>query len=94
MKPTLDALPDLQVTIKNAFADGERGVAEVVREGTNTGPIRLPDGTSRQPTGREVRLPECVVFQIREGKIRRMVPYVDMLDTFQQFGIAIEEDGM
>ncbi len=89
VKPTLEALPDLQVTVRNAFADGERGVAEVVREGTNTGLIRLADGSSRKPTGRHVRLPECIVFQVREGKVVRMVPYVDMLDTFQQFGLEI-----
>jgi len=88
IRPTIVALPDLHVTIENVFADGERGVAEVVREGTNTGPIRLPDSTELPPTGRKVRLPECIVFHVRAGKIERMVPYVDMLDTLQQFGLA------
>jgi ketosteroid isomerase-like protein len=60
VRPTLEALPDLKVSIRNAFADGERGVAEVMREGVNNGAIRRPDGTVRQPTGRKVRLAECV----------------------------------
>lgn len=87
VRPTLEALPDLKVSIRNAFADGERGVAEVMREGVNKGPIRLPDGTVKEPTGRKVRLPECIVFEVREGRVVRMVPYVDMLDTFEQFGL-------
>jgi hypothetical protein len=31
-----------------------------MREGVNNGAIRRPDGTVRQPTGRKVRLAECV----------------------------------
>jgi steroid delta-isomerase-like uncharacterized protein len=86
IRPTLDAIPDLHVTVTNAFADGNRGVAEAVREGTNTGPIRLPDG-ELPPSGRSVRLPECIVFEVADGKIRRMVVYTDMLDTLAQLGL-------
>ena len=83
---TLEALPDLRVRVTNAFADGARGVAEVVREGTNTGPIRLP-GQEHPPTGRKVRLPECVVFEVQEGQVVRMAPYADQLDALGQLGL-------
>jgi ketosteroid isomerase-like protein len=85
---TLQAIPDLRVTVISAFADGPLGAAEVVREGTHTGAIVLPDGTPLPPSGRVVRLPECVMFTVYRGKVVRMAPYVDMLDTLRQMGAA------
>src|SRR5689334_20768272 len=58
---TLQAIPDLRVTVASAFAQGPLAAAEVVREGTHTGSAVLPDGTPVPPSGRSVRLPECVV---------------------------------
>ena len=84
---TFAILPDLRVTVANAFASGARGVAEVVREGTHTGPVPLPDGTEAPPTGRAVRLPECAVFEVRGGAVARMAVYTDRLDTSQQLGL-------
>ena len=40
------------------------------------------------PSGRAARLPECVMFTVRGGKVVRMAPYVDMLDTLRQLGAA------
>ena len=87
---TLEALPDLRVHVTSAFADGERGAAEVVREGTNTGPVRLPSG-EHPPTGRRVRLPECVTFVVREGRVVRMAPYADQLAALAQLGLLPAE---
>jgi steroid delta-isomerase-like uncharacterized protein len=84
---TLRAIPDVRVTVTTAFADGPHGVAEVVREGTHTGSASLPDGSFVPPSGRRVRLPECVVFTVRDGKITRLAPYTDMLDTARQLGM-------
>ena len=83
---TVRAIPDLRVTVVSAFADGPLAAAEVVREGTHTGAAVLPDGTPLPPSGRAVRLPECVMFTVRGGKVVRMAPYVDMLDTLRQLG--------
>lgn len=81
-----DAFPDLRVTVRNAFADGERGVAEVLREGTHTGPLRLPVGEV-PPTGRALRLPECIVFQVRDGRVVSMTAYTDPLSGMAQLGL-------
>lgn len=81
-----DAFPDLCVTIMNAFADGERGVAEVLREGTHTAPLRLSGGAV-PPTGRPLRLPECVVFQVRNGRVASMTAYTDPLSGMAQLGL-------
>ena len=83
---TVQAIPDLRVTVVSAFADGPLAAAEVVREGTHTGAAALPDGSPLPPSGRAVRLPECVIFTVRDGKVARMAPYVDMLDTLRQLG--------
>lgn len=88
---TLVAIPDLRVTVVNAFAYGAQGVAEVVREGTHTGTLALPDGTEVLPTEQPVRLPECAVFRVHDGKVARMSVYTDQLDTFQQLGILPQE---
>ena len=89
---TFDLIPDLHVTVANAFADGPHGVAEVVREGTHTGPVPLPGGAEAPPTGRTVRLPECVVFEVRGGEVVRMTVYADQLDTSRQLGLLPAED--
>jgi lincosamide nucleotidyltransferase A/C/D/E len=85
---TVQAIPDLRVTVRSAFAHGPLAAAEVVREGTHTGTAVLPDGTPVPPSGgRAVRLPECVVFTVRDGKVARMAAYVDMLDSLRQLGV-------
>jgi steroid delta-isomerase-like uncharacterized protein len=84
---TTQAIPDLRVTVTSAFAQGPLAAAEVVREGTHTGAAVLPDGTPVPPSGRAVRLPECLVFTVREGKVARMAAYVDMLDSLRQLGV-------
>lgn len=84
---TLDLIPDLRVTVTNAFASGLHGVAEVVREGTHLGPVPLPDGSEAPPTGRAVRLPECAVFEVRGGRVIRMTVYADGLDVSRQLGL-------
>jgi steroid delta-isomerase-like uncharacterized protein len=83
---TIRAIPDLRVAVTSAFAQGPLAAAEVVREGTHTGAAVLPDGTPLPPSGRAVRLPECLVFTVRDGKVARMAPYVDMLDSLRQLG--------
>jgi steroid delta-isomerase-like uncharacterized protein len=85
---TVRAIPDLRVTVVSAFAHGPLAAAEVVREGTHTGAVVLPDGMPLPPSGRAVRLPECVMFTVRGGQVVRMAPYVDMLDTLRQLGAA------
>ena len=83
---TTQAIPDLRVTVTSAFAQGQLAAAEVVREGTHSGAVVLPDGTPLPPSGRAVRLPECLIFTVRDGKVMRMAPHVDMLDTLHQLG--------
>lgn len=47
--------------------------------------------TELPPTDARVRLPECAVFRVAEGKIIRLVVYTDRLETFQQLGLLPKE---
>ena len=84
---TFRLIPDLRVTVTRAFASGAEGVAEVVREGTHTGDVPLPDGRVSPATGQAVRLPECVVFDVWKGRVQQMTVWADELDTARQFGL-------
>ena len=84
---TFRLIPDLRVTVTRAFASGAEGVAEVVREGTHTGAVPLPDGLTSPPTGQAVRLPECVVFDVQGGRVTQMTVWADELDTARQLGL-------
>ncbi len=88
----LEAFPDLRVTITNAFANGEHGVVEVMRQGIHTGPLRLPD-REVPPTGRSLRLPESAVFEVRDGRIAAMRVYTDQLTGMMQLGLLAPEGG-
>ena len=58
-----------------------------MRVATNTGPLRLPGGPV-PPTGRRVRMAECVVFEVRGGKVDRMAVYVDLMSVLSQLGLG------
>jgi len=87
LAPMLKAFPDLQIEVRTLVADGARAAAEVVRTGTHTGDLELLGGTV-PPTGREVRLPECIVFEVRDGQIQSMTTYVDRLHVLKQLDAA------
>jgi predicted ester cyclase len=40
------------------------------------------------PTGRRVRMAECVVFQVRGGKVETMSVYVDRMSVLSQLGLG------
>lgn len=89
IRATLDAFPDLRPEVTNLFADGEQAVAEVVRTGTNTGELQLPNG-SIPPTDRKVRMPECLILRVRDEKVVSITAYVDRLHVLNELGLAPE----
>jgi steroid delta-isomerase-like uncharacterized protein len=83
---TVQAFPDLEPEVTNIVVEGEQAVAEVMRTATHTGPLPTPDGPV-PPTGRAVRMPECIVFRITDGKVASMTTYLDRLSILQQLGL-------
>jgi ketosteroid isomerase-like protein len=55
--------------------------------GTNTEPMRLPDGQTVPPTGKQVRVRAADVATVRDGRIVRHDFYFDQLDLLVQLGL-------
>lgn len=86
MRPVLAAFPDLTPEIINLVVEGTQAVAEVVRTGTHTEPLSLPDG-ELAPTGKEVELPECLVLRMKDEKVAAITAYTDRLVLREQLGL-------
>ena len=48
--------PDLTIHDEYVLTDGERAAVEYTMEGTHTGPLQLPDGSTLPPSGKKVRV--------------------------------------
>lgn len=85
---TLDeAFPDLRYELTAAHEAGDCAIDQGDVIGTHTGPLRLPDGGSIEPTGRQVRMRTVDIATIRDGKIVRHDFYFDQLDMLVQLGL-------
>ena len=77
------AFPDARGTISNKIVDGERGAAEIVWRGTNTGSLM-----GQPPSGRDVAVRAVVVLETKDGKISRAAHYIDVAGLMAQVGGA------
>lgn len=80
------AFPDLTLTVELVVEQGDRVAAEWTERGTNTGPLVLPDGTERPPTGRRIDHKGTEVAYVRDGKIVEYHMYWDRMATAEQLG--------
>ena len=48
--------PDLIIHDEYVLTDGDRAAVEYTMEGTHTGPLQLPDGSTLPPSGKKVRV--------------------------------------
>ena len=86
------AFPDLNLRVGLAVEHGDTVVAEWVGTGSNTGPVALPDGTSRPATGRAIAHRGMQVAHVRAGRIVEHHLYWDRLATARQLGVAADPD--
>ena len=93
-----DAIVDWMMSFNEAFPDttfeplsqleaGDTAVDEAVLVGTHTGPLRLPDG-ELPPTGRAIRVRECDIVQVRDGKVVSHRFYFDQLELMAQLELV------
>ena len=75
------AFPDGRGTIETKLIDGDRGAAEVVWTGTNTGSLM-----GQPPTGKAVTMRGVVVMETAGGKITRLRNYLDVAGMMAQLG--------
>ena len=78
-----NAFPDGKIDIQKITATGDTAIVEFVGRGTHTG-----DLMGIAPTGRQVSIPVCEVYELRDGKIIAERQYMDMLVMMQQLGVA------
>jgi predicted ester cyclase len=79
------AFPDLRITAETAIADGDWVAMMFTVTGTNDGPFQ-----GIQPTGKRIRVPGSVFYQLRDGMIVEDHPVFDRMTMFEQMGIAVQ----
>jgi steroid delta-isomerase-like uncharacterized protein len=87
-----DAFPDGHGTVHGAYAEGNTVTIELTWEGTQSGPMRTPDGQELAPSNRRATAKACQVMEIEDGKIKATRHYFDLMTILQQIG-AMEQMG-
>jgi ketosteroid isomerase-like protein len=87
LRPLLAAMPDLTPEIVNLMVDGEQAAVEVVRTGTHTEELVLPERTV-PPTGETVELAECLILRVEGERVRSITAYTDRRALEEQLGLG------
>ncbi len=83
----LSAFPDLNTTVEDAMAEGEKAVTRWTIRGTHQGEIE----EFGPPTGRPVEIKGITIHRIEDGKIVEEWERYDNLSIMQQLGLASEQ---
>lgn len=81
------AFPDARYKINRAIESGSSVALEGVYSGTDTGRLRMPDGTELAATGRYVSVPFVTLFDVKDDKISSHRAYWDVATTMAQLGL-------
>jgi steroid delta-isomerase-like uncharacterized protein len=77
------AFPDLQVTIEDQIAEGDRVVTRWTVRGTHNGPF-----AGMPATGKPVTVTAIHIHRIHEGKIAELWEQINLLGLLQQLGVV------
>jgi steroid delta-isomerase-like uncharacterized protein len=83
------ALPDSRLEVTSVVESGTFVVVEGAYTGTHTGPLVTPQGEV-PPTGRQLSLPLCEVFEVAAGRIAKLRAYYDQMTFAAQLGLLPE----
>jgi steroid delta-isomerase-like uncharacterized protein len=86
----LVAFPDAKYVVDSFLAEDDTFGDEWTFTGTNTGPLRLPDGTEIPGTGKPVEIKGMEFVEVRDGKIVVDNLYYDFLAAVVQLGLVPE----
>jgi steroid delta-isomerase-like uncharacterized protein len=78
----LDAFPDLQLTIEDQIAEGDRVVSRVTGRGTHRGEL-----LGIAPTGRRIEASGITIMRFEGGRVAEEWEQLDMLGMMQQLGV-------
>jgi steroid delta-isomerase-like uncharacterized protein len=87
-----EAFPDGKGTITGACSEGSRVALEITWEGTQSGPMRTPDGQEIPASNRRATVKAVQVMEVEAGKITSTHHYFDLMTILQQVG-AMERAG-
>ena len=87
----IDAFSDRDYRSEQALETQDCAIDQGDVIGTHTQPLKLPDGQSLPPTGKQVTLRSVDIATVAEGKIVRHDFYFDQLDMLTQLGLMEEE---
>jgi limonene-1,2-epoxide hydrolase len=86
----VDAFTDNHTEFAHAIEADGAICLELVWTGTNTGTMRMPDGTEIPATGRTVTLPHAVVVRYEGDRVTYWRTYMDQVSFLQQIGLIPE----
>ena len=80
------AFPDEQGTITGAYTSGNTVAIELTWEGTQSGPMAMPDGQELPPSNKRMTVKSVEVIEIEDGKIKALRHYFDLMTLLEQIG--------
>ena len=83
-----EAFPDLEITIEDQIAEGDKVVTRFRTRGTHQGEL-----WGMPPTGKEVEITNVSVCRIEGGKMAEEWPAPDRLGMMQQLGVIERPPG-
>jgi steroid delta-isomerase-like uncharacterized protein len=81
------AFPDLNVTVEDTMAEGDKVITRYIVRGTHEGEIE----EFGPPTGRPLELEGITIHRIEDGKIVEEWERYDTLGMLQQLGLVPEQ---
>lgn len=85
MRAFRTAFPDLQLTIADEIAAGDKVVQRLTATGTHRGPFMgIP------PTGKRVTMSSIEIMRVAGGRIAEHWDEFDVAGVLQQLGVALE----
>jgi ketosteroid isomerase-like protein len=86
----IQGFPDARFEPLYAHEAGNTAIDEGYFVGTHTGPLETPTGETIPPTGKRVRVRECDIATVENGRIMSHRFYFDQMEFLQQLGLAPE----
>ncbi len=86
------AIPDLSFESLTKFESGDTAIDEGYLTGTHTGVLSTPDGDVA-PTGNRLRLRQCDILTVADGRAVAHHFYFDQLEFLTQLGLMAPDAG-
>ena len=80
------AFPDEHGTITGVYTSGNTVAIEVTWEGTQSGPMAMPDGQEFPPSNKRETVKSVQVIEVEDGKMKALRTYFDLMTLLQQIG--------